>query len=342
MVEWIFLPGFHFVQWNQLAPPSASHLWTRLGVVWGRSGYPCHSIPRESQPSKMYFTTLWRYISPFWLCTCPKLSPITHCLTCSVFLTSQYCLCNSSQSSGCNVAKSIQPYQPVPIAAWPHMPLTYWQPLSPSAGVYHKAVSHCSAPKSCHNTFSLDTQPPILSSTCWPHCSWTALSCRQIASRNIPVASGWLLCCLWHIPTPTNYHLHHPHRIPCRRAPANVASLQSLQFPLSDGLVVARILSFGTKWRVFYVHQNEVLVEKSWKLLAKWLDCFPAVRGALSEYLERMALIWKTVPGEYLRPTTAALKEFKSWPLWPRMWKFLACTGSWLRTRCHIQWKMLV
>jgi len=45
---WMALSGRHFCRWNQPTPPSSSHLYTRLGVVWGLEPYPCHSTPSES------------------------------------------------------------------------------------------------------------------------------------------------------------------------------------------------------------------------------------------------------------------------------------------------------
>jgi len=51
---------------------------------------------------------------------------------------------------------------------------------------------------------------------------------------------------------------------------------------------------------------------------------------------------WNLGRGEHLRPTIITLVEVISLLLWPISWKSLACAGGWLRTMCHIEWRMLI
>jgi len=83
------------------------------------------------------------------------------------------------------------------------------QPPLPSAGVHLKAVSNSSALGWCSKALSPETQPPILSSTCWMRCSWATPSCWQFALQIIPLPSGWL----GHFTCPKYHRSHHWHHI---------------------------------------------------------------------------------------------------------------------------------
>jgi hypothetical protein len=77
--------------------------------------------------------------------------------------------------------------------------------------------------------FSPETQPPILSSTCWRHYSWAAPSFWPIASKKIPFDLSWFGLCLQPHPRPTNRHSHKLYRIHHRQSQVMEANWQSLQ-----------------------------------------------------------------------------------------------------------------
>jgi len=184
------------------------------------------------------------------------------------------------------------------MAASSRMLSKYLQPPSQSAGVHLESVSNCSAPEQWTNASSPETPPPILSSTCWMHCSWPPPLFWQIASMRIRFASGWWGVCLLHHPSPTNCHSHQLQHIRCTTSLAMGASMQSLRHMFSAVPLVAWICSSEGLQGVFQVRRRVVEVEKSsWKMLADWLDDFPAVPDALSVHWEITALVLRTAMG---------------------------------------------
>ena len=187
--------GFSFCQCNQLAPPSAWHLFMRLGVVWGREPYPCHSTPSESPPWTLYLATPGGYFWPFCLRTCPNELPVACCL---VFLCSsppEFHVHISSKTSQPTAGESIQNYWNYPTPASSRMSPKNLQPPSPITGGHLKPVLKDFAAGLWADESSPRTQPPILSSTCWTQYSWPAPSFGLIASRRIQFTSGWLAVC---------------------------------------------------------------------------------------------------------------------------------------------------
>ena len=51
---------------------------------------------------------------------------------------------------------------------------------------------------------------------------------------------------------------------------------------------------------------------------------------------------WNLRKGEHFRPVIFPLVEVISLPLWPMTRISLACAGGWLRTGCHVEWRMLI
>jgi len=165
-----------------------------------------------------------------WLHTRRHLPSVSFFCACSSSSTSKYYLYISWKRSWSTVTKSIQYDQWSPMAASMHMSSEYLQPPSASTGVHLQAVSNSSAPRSCHDTLSPESQLPILASTCWKHCSWPTSSMWQIAPRRIQLALGWLWLCPLHHPSMTNHHLHHLHHVCGRTVWAIRANPQSLQY----------------------------------------------------------------------------------------------------------------
>jgi len=192
MLECIAPFGICFCWWKQSAPPSASHLYIRLGVSLGIEQHYCHLTPGKSKPWTLYMATMGGYFWHFCLCALPNPSLVACCLAFPFSLTPKFGLHMSSTTSPATADESIEHYQNYATAAGLQMSLNNLQPLSPSAGVNLWAISNGSAPRQWPNAFSRETQAPILCSTCWMHDSWHAPSIWQIASRRIRSASGCL------------------------------------------------------------------------------------------------------------------------------------------------------
>jgi len=132
----MFLSGYNFVWWNQWAPPSASHLCTKLGDDCWRSGCCCHSALHESQPRKLFLATLGGYLTLVCLCPLPTLSPVTCCLAIPSSLAPEPHLHMSSNTAQLTVAKSIQHYRNFPKAGRSRKSPKNLQPQFPSAAVH--------------------------------------------------------------------------------------------------------------------------------------------------------------------------------------------------------------
>ena len=161
------LSGYHFFRWDQAAPPNASHLCTKLGIACWMSGHCYHSALNESHPWKLYLATLGCYLSRFWPRTLPNPSPVSCYLTFPSSSPSEPHLYISSKTSPPVVAESIRHYKNFPKAARPRKFPKNLQLPSPSAGVYFATVSNSSVLGLWTDASSRDSQPPILSSSCW-------------------------------------------------------------------------------------------------------------------------------------------------------------------------------
>jgi len=136
--------GYNFVSWNQSAPPSASHLCTKLGVACWMSGHCCRSARDESQPWKLYSATLGCYLSHFYACTHPNPSPVACWLAFPSSSPPEPRLHISWKTSPPAVAKSIRHYWNFPKAAKSQKSPKNLQPPSPCAGVHLAAISDSS------------------------------------------------------------------------------------------------------------------------------------------------------------------------------------------------------
>jgi len=74
------LSGNNFVLWNQSAPPSASHLCTKLRVTCWISDHCCRLALDESQPWKLNLATLGGCLSRFCTRALPNPSLAACCL----------------------------------------------------------------------------------------------------------------------------------------------------------------------------------------------------------------------------------------------------------------------
>jgi len=105
------LSGYNFVWWNQSAPPSASHLTSKLGVACWMSGHCCHSALDESQPWKLYLATPGWYLRLFCTRAHSNPSPVACCLAFSSSSPPEPRLHISSKTSPPTVAKSTRHYR---------------------------------------------------------------------------------------------------------------------------------------------------------------------------------------------------------------------------------------
>jgi len=115
MLECMALSGLHFFWWNQSAPPSASHWYMRLGVIWGMDRYCCHLTPTESQPSKFHLATLGRCCLPFATCAVPNLVQVACCMSFPFTLHAAFPLRISWKTPPWTAAKSNQHYRHYPM-----------------------------------------------------------------------------------------------------------------------------------------------------------------------------------------------------------------------------------
>ena len=159
--------GHNFFRWTRLAPTSASHWCMQHGVEWWMSGHCFHLALNDSQPWKLNLATLGGYLSHFYPCdlTNPLLVACSLNFPCSWPLEPRFNI--GSKTSQLTVAESIQHYQQFTNAARSQKSPKDLQLACPRAGVHLAAVSNSSVPRSWTDDSSLETQPPILSSTCW-------------------------------------------------------------------------------------------------------------------------------------------------------------------------------
>jgi len=202
------LSGNNFFWWDQSAPPSASHLCTELGVECWMSGHSCRSALDKSLSWKLNLATLGGYHWLVCMRAVPNRSPVTYCIACPTSLPPELHLHISSKTSKPTVTECIPHYQHCLKAAQSRKSPKNLQLPSASAVVHPAAVSNGSFPGSWTDASSPETQPPILSSTCWMYQSWAAPSFWQIASRRIRFASCWLGICLRPRPGSTNHCYH--------------------------------------------------------------------------------------------------------------------------------------
>jgi len=243
ILDYMASSGLRCCWWNQSAPPSASHLYARLGVVWGMERYHCHSTLATSLLRMLYSARLGGYFSLVWSCVLPNLSMVAWSLALTVSLPSEFDLHMAAKTSPPTAEESIQDYPIYPMLASPCMLQSDLQLLSPSAAVHLEAVSNGSTPGFWTNAVAWETQSPVLSSSCWTNCSWPAPSFWQIAWRRFWFASGKLGVCPLHRPSPINCLSHHPHYICSEISPVMAASPDSLRHLISTFLQAATCCS---------------------------------------------------------------------------------------------------
>jgi len=107
----MLLSGHNFFRWIQSAPPSASHLCTKLGVDWWMSGDCCCSAPDESHTWQLNLATLGHYLSLVCSRVFPNPSAVTWCLCFPSSLPPEPRLNMSSTTSQISDTKSIRHYQ---------------------------------------------------------------------------------------------------------------------------------------------------------------------------------------------------------------------------------------
>jgi len=188
------------------------------------------------------------------------------------------------------------------------------------------------------------TQPPISSSTCWPHNSLPAQSCWQIALRRTQFDSGWLSVCPLYCPSLRNHHSHHQHH---NRHPKSLpigARPQSLLHWFSVVPLVAGMFLLGAWSGVTLVSQMEVQVEYySWKISPWFTLLFSASPAVTLNAPGDDSPRPETCRGvEHLRTTITTLEEIISLPLLPITWISLAYAGGWLWTVCHVEWRLVI
>jgi len=143
----MILSGHNFVRWIESAPPSRSHLCTKLGVTCWISRHCCRWALDKTELWKLYLATLGGYILLYCLHALPNPSLVACCLAFPSSSPPEPCLHISSITSPPTVAESIWHYRTFPKAARSWMSPKILQPPFPSAGVHLEAVSNGSVPR---------------------------------------------------------------------------------------------------------------------------------------------------------------------------------------------------
>jgi hypothetical protein len=140
-----------------------------LGVDYWTSGQCCCLACNELQWWKLYLATWGLYVTNLCTPAMPNLLPIGCCLA---FLSSpspKFHRHIPSKISPPTVTESIRHYWNFPNAARSEMSLRNLQTPPARAGVHLATVSNVCIPGYRTNATSPDTQPLILSSTCWTY-----------------------------------------------------------------------------------------------------------------------------------------------------------------------------
>jgi len=239
------LLGLHSSPWNQLAPPSISHLDWRRWVIWGIQWYLCHLTPSESQWRMLYLVTLGGYFVMFCLCPIPNPSPVA-CFLALPFLLLLTLACTVLQKHHNSLMPS--PFSIITVIQW-HPVLKCCKEICHHSvllqGSISKLIQAVLPPGYQTDANSPKSHPPILSSICWPHCSCPAPSFWQIASMNIRFASGWLEVCLLLFPGPMNHCSQYLHHVQCQKSLSPESSQQSVWHVFSTVPQLAGMFSLG-------------------------------------------------------------------------------------------------
>jgi len=223
------------------------------------------------------------------------------------------------------------------------MSLINLQQLSPSAGVHLEAVSNGSALRLWTDDPSLETQSPILSSTCWTPCSSPTPSFWQIASSRIQIASEWLVVCFLHRPSLMTHRSGHLHHTRHGKPPAMGASPRYLKHVFSLVLLADAICWWGGWWGSPTCAGRQF----RWRIGAG--RCWP-IDWIVSRWSWRHSSCtwrWQPLPlnlwrGEHLRATITTLVDVIFLPLWPITWISWVCTGGWVLTMSCVEWRMVM
>jgi len=191
------------------------------------------SVPFDTQiiPIKnVVYGTLARCLVTFWppfsrkSVACGMLARISICLAFWIFLA--YFFKNISTHC-CQIRSELSKLSAVSlfsnVSKISETPAFPWRGLSPSCfkSFCLWIMGWC---------FSPETQPPILSSSCWSYWCWPAPYFWHIASRRTGSASGWLEVCLQPFPHSMNLHRHYVYHIRGRTAQAIGAGQQPLGY----------------------------------------------------------------------------------------------------------------
>jgi len=138
--------GIHFGQWNQSAPPSAFHYYTRLGIVWGIQQYCCNITPKELQPWRLYLPTRRGFIQfGYWHARLYLLA-VASGITFLYSLSPEIHFHTSSNISQRSISDSLHHDWEYPTPYSSPMHLSNHQQASSSSGVHLNAVTFSAAP----------------------------------------------------------------------------------------------------------------------------------------------------------------------------------------------------
>jgi len=149
--------GNNFFPWNQSAPPSPSHLCTKVAMGCWISGHCCRLALGALQSWKLYLAFLGCYILLCYPRALPNASPVAYCLAFPSSSPHKPHLHIFSKPSQPTVTKFIQWYRNFPNAARSRKSPKNQQMPSRSAGVHLPTVSHSS---SRHNGLTLLLEKP--------------------------------------------------------------------------------------------------------------------------------------------------------------------------------------
>jgi len=160
--------------------------WSCLGARTISFPFNTHSIITVD----IVFGNSGRLLPPYCPCTLANWLPVACCLAFPSSSPLEFCLHIASKTSPTTTGESIWHYGNYPTTASSRMSPNNLRLPSPSAGVHLELCSICSALRLWTDASSRESSPPILSYSCWMHCSWPTPSFFQIASRRTLFASG--------------------------------------------------------------------------------------------------------------------------------------------------------
>jgi len=181
----------------------------------------------------------------------------------------------------------------MPACSW-KSPEHLWL-LTPRSGVRLDTVWSMSVSWDMIDGLFPDIKVPIVSFTSWQPGSWLIPSLCELVQDELGFHQIDCGFCPLHYPSRMNHPSDQLQNIWCMNSPPIWASLESLHYLVSVVQLATGIFRMRGQWGVYEVHLKEVHMEElSRKMLADWLDSFPAGSKVCSVYMMMMALCTKT------------------------------------------------